>query len=84
MHLPSSFPSHVRTASPRPAIDKGDFILGNANDRPILPVEPECSTTGISTLAHLLPHVTLRRFCSAGLRPGSTSAPVLSTPCSPC
>ena len=29
-----------------------------------------CNTTGTSTLAHLLPHVTLRRFCSARLRPG--------------
>jgi hypothetical protein len=38
-----------------------------------------CNTTGTSTLAHLLPHVTLRRFCSARLRPGSTSAPVLLT-----
>jgi hypothetical protein len=38
-----------------------------------------CNTTGISTLAHLLPHVTQRRFCSGRLRPGSTSAPVLLT-----
>jgi hypothetical protein len=37
------------------------------------------NTTGSSTLAHLFPHVTLRRFCSGRLRPGSTSAPVLLT-----
>jgi hypothetical protein len=30
----------------------------------------DCFTVGISTLAHLLPHVTLRRFCSARLRLG--------------
>jgi len=38
-----------------------------------------CYTTGISTPAHLLLHVTLGRFCSGWLRPGSTSAPVLLT-----
>src|ERR1700722_16797905 len=36
-----------------------------------------CNTTGILTPAHLLPHVSPHRFCSARLRPGSTSAPVL-------
>jgi len=38
-----------------------------------------CNTAGTSTIAHLLRHVTLRRFCSGRLRPGSTSAPVLLT-----
>jgi hypothetical protein len=42
-----------------------------------------CFTTGISTLAHLLPHVTLRRFCSGRLRPAQARLNFGSGPARP-
>jgi hypothetical protein len=45
---------------------------------PNLPgIEKSVSPPESRRLTNPLPHVKLRRFCSARLRPGSTSAPVL-------
>jgi hypothetical protein len=62
-HLPEHFPC-VTSAGPRHIMFTSCTI---------------CYTTGISTPTHLLPHVTLCRFCSGRLRPGSTLAQVLLT-----
>jgi hypothetical protein len=77
VHSPHKRDPVIRITVCKSAGDHIGFSLRSCQEN--FHIRSGCFTTGISTLAHLLLHVTLRRFCSGKLRPGSTSAPVMLT-----